>query len=188
MIWQWWRWRGKYTLITFTHWQNSKHFEKLFGFLRCFFFNGFLNVSICCLPGWFWSCIFMRKNKRRKNTCFPALDCLQQPLVYSLALCHAMLSRLVYYGLVWAWGLRATAHTFMNNNALRLPGTNIDPMTSELGRCQQRVQKLPILNPFALLLYCIFWLLGATENSPCRHLGLICSQMRMMSCITSAGR
>lgn len=38
----------------------------------------------------------------------------------------------------------------MNNYALRLPGTNIDPVTSELGRCQQQVQKLPILNPFAL--------------------------------------
>lgn len=130
-----------------------------------------------------------------KTSVSPGLDRLQQPLVYTLALCHAMLSRLVYYGLVWARGLRATAHTFMNNNALRLPATNIDPINSELRRCQKRVQKLPILNPFALFLlffgifedkYSGCW--EATEYRPRRHLGLICLQMKIMSCIASAGR
>lgn len=62
---------------------------------------------------------------------------------------------------------RAESHCpHFSDNALRLPGTNIDPMTSELKRCQQRVQ-VPILNPFALF---FLFLIFEDKYSGCREL------------------
>lgn len=76
--------------------------------------------------------------------------------LFALARCHLVLSRLCIISLLELEGLRASAHSFMNNASVS-PGTNIDPATSRLvGGEREHFQKqlgMVLFQSVALILW-----------------------------------